>query len=234
MSSLPRTCLLGSLFALGCGASAPPESAPSEASGSAASEAPEVSEASPDSQAHAELPHAEGQLLVSDWKSEFFPIPPPFAPAMELVGHEEARFTAGWSNSASEEFWTYAFAWSIQHEGAISPEFIEQNLSLYFEGLMGGPDAKLAGTAKTDVARGAKNTSYESFEGTTTFQDTRLTKGELTLNIRADARSCEGQKKAILVFRFSPQPFEHSVWPSLDAITAVYRACAARAPGVGG
>src|SRR5215471_14982261 len=55
------------------------------------------------------------------WTSEIIPFPIEFAPSINYSGVEDLRFTAGWGNAQTDEYWSYAFLWWL--EG--SPEINE-------------------------------------------------------------------------------------------------------------
>jgi len=44
-----------------------------------------------------------------NWKSELIPFPRSFAPSIDFIGFEDLRFSPGWSDSTSQEFWAYTF-----------------------------------------------------------------------------------------------------------------------------
>jgi hypothetical protein len=43
------------------------------------------------------------------WTSEKIAFPISFAPKIDFKGTEDIRFTPGWGNQASEEYWSYTF-----------------------------------------------------------------------------------------------------------------------------
>ena len=164
-------------------------------------------------------------ILDTDWGKEIFQIPLPFAKSMTIVGHEDARFTKGWGSKDSDEFWTYAFAWKIEHEGRVRKELLQENLSLYFEGLMSETKGDLDSTAVTTFNVTGETPKKTSFEGTSSFMDTRLTKARLTLNVKVESRQCAEQGKAVVVFWFSPKAFDHAIWTKLREVQMLSDIC---------
>jgi tetratricopeptide (TPR) repeat protein len=164
-------------------------------------------------------------ILQTDWGKEIFAIPLPFARSMNLVGFEDARFTKGWAKPDSDEFWSYVFAWKIDHEGAIPEELLERNISLYFEGLMSNGKESLESTAVTEFTRVGTSSDPMTFTGTTDFMDTRLTKDRLTLNVQVESRQCSDQGKAVIVFWFSPKPHTHAIWSKLNTVKVLPDIC---------
>jgi hypothetical protein len=104
-------------------------------------------------------------ILDSDWGKEIFEVPLPFARTMKLVGIEDARFTKGWGTESSDEFWSYIFAWKIDHEGKVSKELLEVNLSLYFERLMSKQKGELDSTSVTKFKVVKEAEGATEFEG---------------------------------------------------------------------
>lgn len=164
-------------------------------------------------------------ILQTDWGKEIFKVPLPFARSMNIVGIEDARFTKGWAKQDSDEFWSYVFAWKIDHEGAVPEELLEKNISLYFEGLMSRGKETLEATAVTEFTRAGKSSDPQAFTGTTEFMDTRLTKDRLTLNVQVESRQCADQGKAVIVFWFSPKPFNHAIWTKLNTVKVLPDIC---------
>ena len=47
------------------------------------------------------------------WVAERFPIPIDFAPQIPYKGVEDIRFSPGWGNAFTDEYWTYCFLWYL-------------------------------------------------------------------------------------------------------------------------
>ncbi len=163
-------------------------------------------------------------ILDSEWGKEIFEVPLPFAQTMTIAGFEDARFTKGWGKQDSDEFWSYVFAWKINHTGEVDSRLLETNLALYFDGLM-SRDKKLDAPPVAKLPQIERTEQATKFEGAIDFMDTRLTKGRLTLNIRAESRLCAEQDKAVIVFWFSPKPLEHPVWSKLQTVQVLPDIC---------
>ncbi len=163
-------------------------------------------------------------LFATDWGKEIFQIPLRFAPEMTLTGVEDARFTKDWGTAGSDEFWTYAFAWSVDQEAGATVAVMEENISLYFEGLMSRQKDELKGTAITRFERTGEQGGVTTYEGRLNFMDTRLTKDRLTLNVQAESRLC-GDGGAIIAFWFSPKPYGHPVWTKLRTVKVIPDVC---------
>ena len=51
-----------------------------------------------------------------NWRKEIIAFPIGFAPEIKFKGFEDIRFAPGWSDSTSNEFWTYTFVWYIEKD----------------------------------------------------------------------------------------------------------------------
>ncbi len=163
-------------------------------------------------------------ILDSDWGKEIFEVPVRFAPDMTLVGFEDVRFTKGWGKKDSDELWSYVFAWKVEHKALLSEEVLEKNLVVYFDGLLSRDKEKDA-PPKATLKRIAESEGVVKLEGTVDFMDTRLTKGRLVLNIRAESRLCAEQGKAVVSFWFSPKPLDHAIWAKLRTVKVLSDIC---------
>ena len=63
------------------------------------------------------LPEKPYKLIIpEDWTTEQFPIPIGFATEINFVGIEDIRFSPGWADPKSDEYWTYAFLFIIKFD----------------------------------------------------------------------------------------------------------------------
>lgn len=154
-------------------------------------------------------------LLTTDstWKKEVFPFPLSFAPNIPFEGMEEARFPKQWADTTSADCWSYVFAWDIKRHSAITERELEDNLQLYFDGLMGWQHTN-AVLLKTDDAA-----DFSKYRGKIKTFDAFFSKKTMTLNVSVEVRYCSQRKKSVVFFRFSPQVFEHEIWQKLNAVT---------------
>ena len=74
--------------------------------------------------------------IPESWTIERFPIPISFAPQISYKGVEDIRFTPGWGNASSDEYWTYAFLWSLEGAPKIDATITAANLKAYYPGLI--------------------------------------------------------------------------------------------------
>lgn len=166
-------------------------------------------------------------LLDTDWGKEIFPLPTGFAQEMTLSGFEDASFAPGWSDLNSDEFWTYVFAWSVEGDGFVKEDEIVSNLELYFNGLVGAkPDTLVNGRLPTSVLlMDTSKQNSNSYIGKVRLFDRFKTNKMLTLNLIIEQQYCSEQKRALLVFRFSPKHLKHEVWERVNAVKLFKNAC---------
>lgn len=169
--------------------------------------------------------HEFPNIIVSDstWGSEFFEFPIRFAQEIDYKGLEEAVFPSGWGDQESDYFWTYAFAWDIESDKALSESDFEINLQYYFDGLLGlNPDRKneagpIPQTNAIFISKAGSGGNAKYHGKIKTF-DTRFTQKPMLLHVQAEQHYCQDSNKSIILFKFSPQPYSHSVWKSLGKL----------------
>ncbi|MCC1485075.1 hypothetical protein [Winogradskyella immobilis] len=166
----------------------------------------------------------EASLLNSpnDWRAETLNLPLSFAPELDYEGIEYVRFAKGWGNAASEEFWTYKFAWYLDVDPKLTTERLNKELKLYFDGLLNAV-GKGKGLSKETIipakATIAYNKESASYLGNVTIFDVFFKEALQTLNVKITSSYCDITKKHIVYFEFSPQPYQHKLWETMNNIT---------------
>jgi len=164
----------------------------------------------------------------STWFKEVIKFPISFAKEIDYQGFEELRFAPGFTKLDSDELWSYTWAWVIENESNITTEALEANLQFYFDGLLNLNPKYNKDKSQQTVAVLTKNKAPDSdiiFTGKLKTTDTRYTKKPLTLYINGEQEYCKALNKIIVIFRLSPQSFEHSVWKKLNTITIKENLC---------
>jgi len=165
----------------------------------------------------------------STWIKEIIKFPIGFAQDIKYEGFEDLRFPQGWSKEDSPEFWSYVWAWNINSTEEPTTSDLEKNTQLYFDGLLGldfykKNDIKVPRTnavfIKKETVKG-----NQQFVGKVKTFDTRYTKQPMTLNVLVEHYYCETKKKTIIVFRYSPKPFDDNVWNKLKEVKLRADAC---------
>src|SRR5882757_10892368 len=69
------------------------------------------------------------------WGKEKIPFPIEFAPSIPFKGMEEIRFTPGWGDNKSEDYWSYTFVWFVEGVPVITQDSLKKYLTQYYTGL---------------------------------------------------------------------------------------------------
>lgn len=160
----------------------------------------------------------ENEAILSapdNWKSEIIPFPIGFAPSIDFVGFEDLRFSPGWNDSSSKEFWTYSFVWYIETYGAMTESKLTESFKSYYDGLMGVDMQNQADTTnsnKLDKTLCLFIKTNEGFSGKIRVYDAFFTKNYMTLNIKVKETFCPKTNKQTILCDISPKAFDHVVW----------------------
>lgn len=161
--------------------------------------------------------------IPQGWNVERFFIPIEFAALIPYHGVEDLRFTPGWGNSTSNEYWTYSFLWYLDGKPRTTSEVIEKNLQQYYTGLIGRnvekrkiPADKIF-TPKTSFKEvKASSGDVKTFQGTIYMLD-YMEQKPITLNCVVHLKTCEAlENKTIIFYEISPKPLTDSIWQQLD------------------
>ena len=159
-------------------------------------------------------------LLVTEdsWRKEAFRFPIPFAKEVNFDGVSDVRFTKGWEDKDSPNFWSYAFAWKIVLENKLSETEIENYMQLYFDGLMNVVNKDKSKAIPPTIALFTSTTSGETinYKGKIRIYDAFFTQDTLLLNAQGEYSYCKEQDKSIYVFTLSPKSTEDPVWEHLN------------------
>lgn len=165
-----------------------------------------------------------GSILSApdNWQSEIIPFPLSFAPEIDFVGYEDLRFSPGWSDSTSQEFWSYTFVWFIEMYSAMTESKLAESFNIYYDGLMGVDlnnqadtthsnqlDKTLCLFVKTNVGFSGKMRVYDAF----------FTKDYMTLNIKVKESFCPETNKQIILCHISPKVFDDKVWQIFNDVS---------------
>jgi hypothetical protein len=168
------------------------------------------------------------------WGIERFAIPIEFAPSIAYKGVEDIRFSPGWSDAKSNEYWAYAFLWYLDGKPEITPQITEKNLTAYYTGLVGRnikkrkiPKEKLvpvkATIKKTSVSAG----DLQTYSGTILMLDYMELK-PMTLNCVVHIKTCPGKNNTLVFYELSPQPLTGNIWKDLHKLWASFECTKAK------
>lgn len=162
-------------------------------------------------------------LLIADttWFKETTKFPIGFAQEIPYKGFADLRFAPGFTDAKSPELWSYVWAWQLNNKETLTANEIENNLELYFNGLLGlHPTANKVEHSSTLALVLMKEKIDDTliFIGKIKTFDTRYTNEPLLLNVKIEAHFCREEKRCFVVFRLSPKDFMHEVWQKLNSI----------------
>ena len=111
------------------------------------------------------------------WGKETISFPIEFAPDIPYVGTEELRFTPGWGNAKTEEYWSYCFLWMINDDAQVDGATLGKHLKSYYDGLVGRnivsrkiEQSKVVPIISNVEATSGRNANY-TYEGTVSMLD---------------------------------------------------------------
>jgi hypothetical protein len=162
--------------------------------------------------------------IPKGWGVERYAFPIDFAPAIAYKGVGDLRFMPGWGDAASEEYWSYAFLWWLKGEPSLNAEILKENLTTYFNGLVGGnitrrkiPADKVVPVTVTVKAVKPDQGDVNTFSGVVNMLDYMALR-PISLNIRIHVKKYKTQNRTAVFFEISPKPFSHRVWNDLEKI----------------
>jgi len=162
--------------------------------------------------------------IPKGWTTELFMIPISFAPEIPYKGVEDLRFSGGWGNAKSSEYWSYAFLWYLDSAVEINAGIIEKNMASYYAGLIASNIEKRRIPAdkifppKTSIEKIKTDAGdIETFQGTIYMLD-YMEQKPITLNCIVHLKSCPEKNKTFLFHEISPKPFTDSVWQTLNQL----------------
>ena len=143
---------------------------------------------------------------------------PGFAPSFPYHGFEELRFSPGMFVKDSSDYFSYAFAASIDNKTTFTTSDVSNYLSLYFKGLCFATarDRKLiVDTSQIRVSvQQQQNVYYAVLNIFGVFADG----APVTLHIEIKALTDKLNNRLYLVFIASPKPKSDPVWTTLHNI----------------
>jgi hypothetical protein len=159
--------------------------------------------------------------LPEEWKSETIPFPIEFAPSIPYQGIEELRFTPGWGDASSNNYWAYTFLWFVDGTPIVNASLLNTYLTTYFDGLYHSNNKSSAdstGFTKTNIVMSTTvsgdQETYSCKISTLNF----LTKKKIEFNVSIHVQPHADAKETAIFFEISPKPFNNPVWVELDGI----------------
>jgi hypothetical protein len=156
-----------------------------------------------------------------NWQGEIIPFPLGFAQEIDFEGFEDLRFSPGWNDPNSQEFWTYMFVWYVEKVSPMTESKLTEYFNLYYDGLMGIDDNNRDTTNSNQLDKTICLfvKTDEGFDGKMRTYDRFFTKDYITLNIKVKESFCPETNKQIIRFDISPKDFDHEVWGIFDDVS---------------
>lgn len=144
------------------------------------------------------------KLELDGWGVERFLIPIDFAPSIKYTGVEDIRFTKGWSDENSPDYWSYAFLWLLDNCPVQNVAVIQKNLNAYYDGLVGRNVVKRMIPKeiifKTQTKLGITKTEsgdLQTYAGIIHILDYMAQK-PMVLHVKVHVKKCPGSTKIII------------------------------------
>lgn len=160
-------------------------------------------------------------LIASDeWRKELIPFPLGFAPTLTYEGVEDIRFSKGWADNTSEEFWSYKFMWYLDKNPSLNEEKLQKDIGLYFDGIMAavGKGKNIPSDSIVETNALFINSGEGLFRGKVRVFDSFFLRDQIVLNFQVKSFYCEERKKHIVYFNVSPQAMDHRIWNEMSEI----------------
>lgn len=172
----------------------------------------------------------EVNLLTSDasWGKEIIQMPIHFAPEIPYAGVEELRFSPDWSKQDRDGYWTYAFVWDVDLNKKLTATDVETDLQYYFDGLMAGVNkdkGKILPKTIALILKKEDSNNTNEFVGKLQIYNSFHTRDIMILYCKVKQYYCAQQKKSVVMFRFSPKKFTHSIWQQLETVQLRRKPC---------
>lgn len=159
-----------------------------------------------------------------DWRYEKIDFPLDFAPEIDYEGFEELRFAPGMFDQASETYFTYVFALSINRSSKFKKGEIEQILAQYYRGLC----AAVASSKGLDIDASqitvhinkakSRKSNLKTYRSEVLFFDAFNTGEEVLLQMELEIFRDKAQGKSQILALVSPQAYTSALWKKLYQI----------------
>jgi hypothetical protein len=169
-------------------------------------------------------------LTIPDkWGVERFQFPIEFAKAIPYKGIEDVRFAPGWGDKNSSEYWSYCFLWWLNSDPQINLNDLQEDLKMYYTGLVGRnilvrkiPAEKLVPVVATLKKIKQDANDLETYRGTVNMLDYMIQE-PMVLHVVIHVRNCTATNRKALFFEISPKPETDPVWTSMNSIFSEFR-----------
>lgn len=158
------------------------------------------------------------------WDTELFELPPDFAEGFTYKGVEDIRFTGGWGDSTSTDYWSYAYLWWLDGNVSIDAVNLQTNLTKYYAGLVGRnieprhiPSSKIVPTVAAVKKIKTVDNDLATFSGDVHMLDYMMQK-PIVLNLVIHVFNCGVPNHTAVFVEVSPSVASHKVWQQFAQI----------------
>jgi len=160
--------------------------------------------------------------LPQGWGKENIPLPIEFASGIPIKGMEELRFTPGWGNSKTDEYWSYTFLWFIDGTPKYKSDTLQSYLTQYFTGLytsnLKNKPKPPTGFTQAQIKKvSTQPFDQQTFEGNITTLDF-LTGQPISFYARIHIRNFTAIGHTAVLVEISPKEYRQPVWTELDGV----------------
>jgi len=141
-----------------------------------------------------------------------------------LKGIEDIRYTPGWGNAESEQYWSYGILWYLDGSPKVNQQVIEKNLTAYYTQVLEKnidkqniPTRKILPVKTWLIELVRENGDLKTYYGAVAMLD-YMDQKPISLNCIVHVKSLSDQNKTVLFFELSPQPLNDQIWKSLDQL----------------
>ena len=160
----------------------------------------------------------------ADWRLETMPIPPGFAPDIEMRGSEEIRFAPGMFDTSSGNYFTCVMAVLLDNEPKVGSVELKEFLEKYYRGLSTSVGRRKGFSPSIEEMQAEVNpvqsdsVTTNCFAGQVVFFDSFSDGRRIRLNVEAKVIPLAATKQTCVILLVSPSDDEESVWRTLREI----------------
>lgn len=113
------------------------------------------------------------------------------------------------------------FAWHINRNEQRTASLLEKNIKFYYDGIMKAVNKKkdFEVPETTVLFIKTENNKDTDFIGKLYVYDSFTSEAIMTLNVRVKTHYCEETESSTILFKLSPQGFEHEIWKRFNEVT---------------
>jgi hypothetical protein len=154
------------------------------------------------------------------WKKETIPFPLDFAPSLPYQGQEELRFGPKFFKEDSPTYFTYAFAFVLDHAPPFTTKQFAEDVKTYFNGLASAVTKEASAASLHDAS--FTGTS-DHFEGTVkTIDAFSKDHHPISLHVVGESKLC-GDHRIVLASLSPKDPkIDREIWETLAKVRASF------------